>query len=187
MPVLIVSAGLASYAATIDLPFVFDDHTAIIDNENIRQLWPLTVAAGAPIQSAMAGRPVVALSLAVNYAVGELSPSVYHAWNLGLLILTGLVLFGIIRRTLALPRLSGRFGKSAASIALTCALLWVVHPLQTEVVDYVTQRTESTMGLFYLLTLYAAIRAMTVDSGSSLKWELVSIAACLFGMASKES
>src|SRR5262245_20678093 len=144
MPVLIVSAGLASYAATIDLPFVFDDHTAIIDNENIRQLWPLTVAAGAPIQSAMAGRPVVALSLAVNYAVGELSPSIYHAWNLGLLILTALVLFGIIRRTLALPSLSDRtpglktgpssdtrLGNAAAPIALTCALLWVVHPLHT--------------------------------------------------------
>src|SRR6185436_951824 len=153
----------------------------------IRQLWPLSVSAGAPIQSAMAGRPVVALSLAVNYAVGELSPSVYHAWNLGLLVLTGLVLFGIIRRTLALPRLSNRFGHAASPIAFTCALLWVVHPLQTEVVDYVTQRTESTMGLFYLLTLYAAIRAMTSESGRSLKWEVASIVASLLGMASKES
>ena len=187
MPVLLVAAGLASYAAAIDLPFVFDDHTAIIENTNIRQLWPLSVAAGAPIQSAVAGRPVVALSLAVNYAVGELSPAVYHGWNLGLLILTGLVLFGIIRRTLALPRLSSRFGHAAVPIAFACALLWIVHPLQTEVVDYVTQRTESTMGLFYLLTLYAAIRAMTVESGSSLKWELAAIAACVLGMASKES
>jgi protein O-mannosyl-transferase len=187
MPVLLIVAGLASYGATIDLPFVFDDHTAIIDNANIRQLWPLTVSAGAPVQSAMAGRPVVALSLALNYAVGELSPSVYHAWNLGLLILTALVLFGIVRRTLLLPRLRDRFGKSSAFIACVCALLWIVHPLQTEVVDYVTQRTESTMGLFYLLTLYAAIRGMTVESGSSLKWELAAIAACAGGMASKES
>ena len=187
MPVLLVAAGLASYAAAIDLPFVFDDHTAIVENTNIRQLWPLGMAAAAPIQSAVAGRPVVALSLAVNYAVGELSPSIYHAWNLGLLILTGLVLFGIIRRTLALPRLSNRFGHAAAPIAFTCALLWIVHPLQTEVVDYVTQRTESTMGLFYLLTLYAAIRAMTDQSGGPLKWELASVAACVLGMASKES
>jgi len=102
MPVLLVTAGIVSYAATLDLPFVFDDHTAIIENVNIRQLWPLTMAAGAPIQSAMAGRPVVALSLAVNYAFGELSPSIYHGWNLALLILSGLVLFGIIRRTLLL-------------------------------------------------------------------------------------
>ena len=58
MPVLLVVAGLASYAATIDLPFVFDDHTSIAENDNIRQLWPLAVAAGAPIQSAIAGRPV---------------------------------------------------------------------------------------------------------------------------------
>ena len=190
MPVLLVVAGLASYAATIDLPFVFDDHTAIVENDNIRQLWPLTVAAGAPIQSAMAGRPVVAFSLAVNYAAGELSPSVYHAWNLGLLILTALVLFGIVRRTLLLsdrpPGLKTR-PTSGAAFAFACALLWVVHPLQTEVVDYVTQRTESTMGLFYLLTLYAAIRAMTAEPGRSLKWELAAMAACVCGMASKES
>src|SRR5262245_8721944 len=215
MPVLLVVAGLASYAAAIDLPFVFDDHPAIIENANIRQLWPLTAAAGAPIQSAMAGRPVVALSLAVNYAVGELSPSVFHAWNLGLLILTALVLFGIIRRTLVLPALSDRmpgltslrspadpasYGcppepwrrrktrpTLAAVLAFACALLWMVHPLQTEVVDYVTQRTESTMGLFYLLTLYAAIRAMTDQSGGALKWEVAAVAACACGMASKES
>jgi len=190
MPVLLVAAGLASYAATLDLPFVFDDHTAIVENANIRQLWPLSVAAGAPIQSAMAGRPVVAFSLAVNYAIGELSTSIYHAWNLGLLILTALVLFGIIRRTLLLsdrpPGLKTR-PTSGAALAFACALLWIVHPLQTEVVDYVTQRTESTMGLFYLLTLYASIRAMTAEPGGSLKWELAAMVACACGMASKES
>jgi len=38
------------------------------------------------------------------------------------------------------------------------ALLWALHPLNTEVVDYLTQRSESMMALFYLLTLYAVIR-----------------------------
>jgi protein O-mannosyl-transferase len=187
MPLVLIAAGIVCYAAAIDLPFVFDDHTAIVENTNIRQLWPPTVALGAPIQSAIAGRPVIALSLAVNYASGGLSPSIYHAWNLGLLLLSALVLFGIVRRTLAMPRLSGRFGAGASGIAFACALVWLVHPLQTEVVDYVTQRTESTMGLFYLLTLYAAIRAMSAPSGRELRWEAASIAACALGMASKES
>ena len=187
MPLLLVAAGIVCYAAAIDLPFVFDDHTAIVENTNMRQLWPPAVALGAPIQSAIAGRPVIALSLALNYASGGLSPSIYHAWNLGLLLLSALVLFGIVRRTLAMPRLSDRFGAGASGIAFACALVWLVHPLQTEVVDYVTQRTESTMGLFYLLTLYAAIRAMSAPSGRELRWEAASIAACVLGMASKES
>jgi tetratricopeptide (TPR) repeat protein len=38
-------------------------------------------------------------------------------------------------------------------------VLWLVHPLNTEAVDYVTQRTELMMGACHLLALYASIRA----------------------------
>ena len=50
--------------------------------------------------------------------------------------------------------------------AFAVALIWVVHPLNTEAVNYLTQRTESMMGLFYFLTLYASIRAR----GSARAW-----------------
>jgi Flp pilus assembly protein TadD len=71
------------------------------------------------------------------------------------------------------------------AVALVAALIWMVHPLLSETVDYVTQRSESMMGLFFLLTLYAAIRAR--EPRRSLRWELASIASCALGMASKES
>ena len=48
---------------------------------------------------------------------------------------------------------------AAGSFAV--ALIWVLHPLNSEAVDYLTQRTESMMALFYLLTLYASVRALT--------------------------
>jgi tetratricopeptide (TPR) repeat protein len=65
------------------------------------------------------------------------------------------------------------------------ALLWTVHPLQTECVNYVTQRSESLMALFYLLTLYCAIRA---EAGRrALAWQAASVVACALGMAAKES
>src|SRR5262249_36867395 len=64
-------------------------------------------------------------------------------------------------------------------------LAWMVHPLLSETVDYVTQRSESMMGLFFLLTLYAAIRAC--DPRRSLRWQIVSIGSCALGMATKES
>jgi Tfp pilus assembly protein PilF len=57
------------------------------------------------------------------------------------------------------------------------ALLWAVHPLQTGAVTYIVQRAESLMGLFYLLTIYCAIRG----------WTAAAIAACALGMATKES
>jgi hypothetical protein len=62
----LVASGIAVYWNSIDLPFVFDDHSSILRNPFLRQLWPLSAALSAPIQSAAAGRPVVSLSLALS-------------------------------------------------------------------------------------------------------------------------
>ena len=72
----------------------------------------------------------------------------------------------------------------AAPLAAATALLWLVHPLQTECIGYISQRSESIMGLFYLLTLYCAIRAS--QSARAGRWGLAAIIACALGMASKE-
>src|SRR4029079_6982756 len=60
-----------------------------------------------------------------------------------------------------------------------------LHPLQSEVVDYVTQRTESLMALAFLTTLYAVIRATQAAAPS--RWYVLAIVACFFGMLCKES
>jgi tetratricopeptide (TPR) repeat protein len=178
-----VVAYINSFAA----PFVFDDHGSIIDNPYIRQLWPLNNALSAPVQSAVAGRPIVSLSLAINYALSGLSPAGFRGWNLAVHLLTGLVLFGVVRRTLTAPSLTTRFGNNADLLAWASALIWLVHPLNTEVIDYATQRTESMMGLFYLLTLYAAVRAIAARRESIWGWSACAIACSALGMASKES
>jgi len=94
------------------------------------------------------------------------------------------VLFGVVRRTLLQPVLVPRFGPHAFEIALLAAVLWTVHPLQTESVTYVVQRAESLMGLFFLLTLWCFIRAN--EPGASRRWRWWGIASCLAGMATKE-
>ena len=182
---LLVAAALVAYGNALAGPFVMDDRGAIVANANIRQLWPLAKTPNAltgPVQSAIAGRPIVSLSLAINYALGGLSPWGYHAWNLGVHLLAALALFGILRRTL-----SSWAGREAGWVAFVCALIWLVHPLQTEVIDYVTERTESMMGLFYLLTLYAAIRTIDADRDRARWWSALSVVCCALGMATKES
>jgi Flp pilus assembly protein TadD len=62
--------------------------------------------------------------------------------------------------------------------------LWTLHPLQTESVTYLVQRAESLMGLFYLLTLYCYIRS--TDSPFPGRWQVLSVASCALGMATKE-
>ena len=62
----------------------------------------------------------------------------------------------------------------ATPMAFAIALLWTLHPLQTEAVTYIIQRVESLMGLFYLLTLYCFIRGTecAADGGSVEKTKM---------------
>jgi hypothetical protein len=128
---------------------------------------------------------LVSLSLAINHALGGRQVWGYHAFNLIVHLLAGLTLFGIVRRTLLSPRLAGRFGGSAGAIAVTSALIWTVHPLNTQAVTYVVQRAESMMGLAYLLTLYCAIRGFGTRGHRS--WSILAAIACAAGAACKET
>ena len=180
-PTVLTALAAAAWANSLSAPFIFDDRPAILANPHIRQLWPLSRALTAPPRSILAGRPVASLTLAINYALGELDVRGYHAFNLALHVLSALILLGIVRRTLAR---SARLVSAARPLALVAAAIWLVHPLQTDAVTYVTQRTELLMGLFYLLTLYAAIRA--AEGSRSWPWQTASVVSCALGMASKE-
>ena len=180
----IVLAGLAAYHNSFSGPFIYDDAPAILDNPSIRHLWPIWQPLCPPHGEGLTieGRPILNFSFAINYAVSGTRVWSYHALNLIFHLLAGLALFGIVRRTLE----RGARGGSPALLGLGVALLWTVHPLQTEAVTYVVQRAESLMGLFYLLTLYGFVRATAEPSRRPLLWFGLSWLACLFGMATKE-
>jgi tetratricopeptide (TPR) repeat protein len=176
--VVLIAVGLATYANGLSSPFIWDDEPAIVSNETIRNVLPLSDSMVPPLETAVAGRPIVNLSLAVNYAAGGLGETGYHVWNLAVLIASGLLLFAIVRLTL----LRQKQQAMADVVASVSALVWIAHPLLSETVEYSTQRTESMMGLFFLLTLYAAIRGR-----ESRGWTIASAVACAAGMATKES
>lgn len=166
--------------------FLFDDIESIVHNTSIRSLWPITVPLAPPRDgSPVQGRPLLNLSFAVNHALGGLDPWGWHATNLAIHALAALVLFGVMRRVLRAPPLAPRFGASAGPLAGAIALLWAVHPLQTESVTYVSQRAESLMGLFYLLTIYAVLRAASAEK-PVFPWSVVAVMACLLGALTKE-
>ena len=186
IPWLVIAAGLLAYQNSFTGPFIFDDTFSIKENPTIRRLWPIWQPLLPPHRGGITveGRPIINLSLAINYALGGYNVWGYHALNLTVHILAGLTLLGIVRRTMLQPRLRVRFGAAANGLALAAAVLWTVHPLQTESVTYIIQRAESIMGLFYLLTLYCFIRG--AESGRSRLWYGLSVTACAVGMASKE-
>jgi protein O-mannosyl-transferase len=171
---LVLAVG-AAYANSLGTPFVFDDGLSIASNPTIRHLGRLREVLSPPIVGAVCARPLVNLSLAVNYAVSGMNPWSYHALNLAIHALAALALFGIVRRTLP--------GPGNLWAAWVSALVWALHPLLTESVTFVIQRTESLMGLWYLATLYCFIRGAR---GATRPWFLLCFLSCLAGVASKE-
>jgi protein O-mannosyl-transferase len=191
--VLLAGAASVVYCASLNSPFVFDDSGSVTDNPSIVRLWPLWGNAEhsgpltPPADLPTSGRPLVNLSLAINYYFGELNPIGYHVFNLIVHVLSALLLMAIVWRTLRLDYFGGRFDRAAGSLALIVALLWTLHPLQTETVVYVTQRTELMVGFFYLATLYASFRYWAAASSAGRKvWLALATTACLAGMACKE-
>jgi tetratricopeptide (TPR) repeat protein len=174
---VIALAALAAYSDSFHGPFIFDDEFSVTQR-SAQRLWPIWPALAGP-------RPVVQITLALNYCLGGPGTTGYHLFNVAVHLLAALTVFGVIRRTLRLPALADQFSEDAATgLAFCAALLWALHPLQTEAVTYIIQRMESLMALFYLLTLYCFIRA--AKSPNPVAWQFAAVAACALGMGSKE-
>jgi tetratricopeptide (TPR) repeat protein len=179
----VVIATIAAYHNCWHGDFVFDDQSTILENASIRQLWPLGPVLNPPADAGICGRPFANLTMAVNYAINGLDIRGYRAVNLTIHLLTALTLFGVVRRTLLLPSMRDRFARDADWVGAAVAGLWSLHPLTTIVVNYISQRVEGLMALFYLLALYGFIRS---TENTSRRWGVFAFVACLLGMASKE-
>lgn len=182
---ILIIMGIAVYANSLWGPFIFDDHTAILENSAIKSLWPPTwlTKAWAPEKGAH-GRPIVNLTLAINFALDGFTVWGYHTFNITIHILNALLLYALLRHTFQSPYLHKKYGERAEILSLIIALLWLIHPLQTQCVNYILQRSESIMGFFYLLTLYGTMR--TCQNPAKHIWPILTIVFCTLGMASKE-
>jgi tetratricopeptide (TPR) repeat protein len=199
--IALLAALIAAYANSFRVPFLLDDADSIAANPSIQSF---TSAWFPPSGSGIttSGRPLLNVSLAINYAIHGTDVFGYHVGNLLIHALSALTLWAVIRRTLRQPILAPRFARHATPLAWCAASLWALHPLQTESVTYIIQRAESLVGLFYFLTLYGFIRSVENDShvtASSARpsipatarrrsrfWPAFTVITCLAGMASKE-
>ncbi len=171
---LLVTAAFVVYSNAWRAPFVFDDAVHIVDAPGIRQIGP----ASKYLNDA---RPLVTLTFALNYALGELNPAGYRLLNVAIHALSGCVLMLLIDHTVATRQ------RAAPWFGFVAALLWVVHPLSSQAVTYISQRGESMMALFMLLTLYTASRSFTACCATSRRgWEVAAVLACAMGMLSKQ-
>jgi tetratricopeptide (TPR) repeat protein len=193
----VVLATVVAYAPAFRAPFLLDDNSAIAENASIRSFGS---ALNPPPNISVSGRPVVNATLALDYALNDAlgvdqhhnpdGPSqtiVYHVLNLLVHLCTGLLLFVFLSGALGEERVPDRWRNSAGVIAGWIAAIWLLHPIQSEAINYITQRTESLAALCYLATLVAAQRASRHSGTSALVWSLIATVGVLLGILSKET
>jgi tetratricopeptide (TPR) repeat protein len=152
--------GLLIYSNTFRGPFVLDDERNIQNNLHIRLArFTLDGINRAALESPSSNRPVANISFALNYYLHQYNTVGYHLVNILIHITTGILLYLFVRTTLSIPPLSSMYGPYG-SIPFFAALIWLVHPIQTQSVTYIVQRMNSMSAMFYVLSflLYAKAR-----------------------------
>ncbi len=176
---VIAALILIAYSNTFTASFHFDDTPAIVENASIKRLtWDTFIGV-----FSSGTRPIVNLSLLLNYAVSGLNVVGWHIFNIGLHIINSIFVYLLILWTLKLPALSERFGHRAGRIALFGALLFGVHPIQTEAVTYIISRTELIAAFFYLATFLFFIKGATTKK---FAYYIGAFFTALLAMGSKE-
>ena len=149
--IFIALAVVAVYSNTLGASFHLDDFKQITGNQSLRDLDNFFSILTAP------KRGVANATFALNYALGGESVRGYHLVNIAIHILNSIFVYFLLFYTLtSIQNIRERAGR----IALFSALLFAVHPVQTQAVTYITQRQESLSALFCLSALIFLVLAL---------------------------
>ena len=180
---LMALATLAVYSRVLHAPFVFDDD--LITSSQATQIAAPSDALA--LLTSGLPRKLTRATFALNFYAGWLDPFGYHAVNLALHALNGLLLFMLAGALIHCLPEGHPWRRQATTIALAGSVIWLVHPVQTQAVSYVWQRSTSLCAFFYLATvaLYVGARRET----GWRRWGLAAAAAgtSLAALTSKEN
>ena len=102
-------------------------------------------------------QPLTVFSYAIDYALGKQDPTVYHVTNILLHIANAALVYGIF----------SKLGRSKW-VGLFTALLFTLHPSQTESVSWVAERKNVLYGLFYLLAIWSYLKYVASNKGKNI-------------------
>lgn len=179
----IALACAAVFANALPNAFALDDQFRVVDNPGIERFWPpwrhfvepRTMSTLARITQY---RPLLPLTLSINYAVSGASVVGYHLGNLALQIVASLLGFflcvELLRHWAALPLAQS----PVLAIAGFAALLFAVHPVSGVAVNYISARDLLLMQVFFLAMLLAYARMRRLGETAS-RWATVIVLLAL--------
>jgi hypothetical protein len=168
----LVAATVLAYATAFPGAFQFDDWNVVVRNVDVHGM-------SAWLASMPGIRPLTKATYALNWSLDP-SPAGFVAFNVACHALSAALVLALARRWLvALAP-----GAGVDTAALAAALVFALHPAQTEAVTYIAGRSVSLVALFYLGSMYAWERART---GNGSRWCLSSVALFIAAMAARET
>lgn len=183
---LICILGITAYSNTFNSPFHFDDRLNIISNKSIRNLSNL-----GDIWNYKPTRFITFLTFALNYKIGGLNVFGYHVVNLIIHLISALLVFWLVRLIFETSAINKtKIYPYTYIIAVFASLIFLLHPLQTESVTYISQRSTSLAALFCLSTLCLYIKSRLLIDAEDKNWSIYlifSVITCIFAMFSKEN
>jgi len=160
---LIVFIGLTVYSNTLYTPFIFDDSANLINNPLIMDL----SFAGLK-ESFYSRRAIGIITFQLNYYLSGWNVLGYHVTNIFIHICTGLAVYRLLQLLMHTEYIKDNSGDRVRKLPLPffAALLFVVHPVQTQAVTYIVQRFASLATLFYLAAIisFLSARLNQIDS-----------------------
>ncbi len=131
--VMLAFAVFLVYANSLGNAFVFDDRVIILDNRLLRSL------SNVPKLLVASYRPIRDLTHALDFAVWGENAAGFHLTNIIIHVANTLLVLVLVRRFTGelLP-------------GVLAAIIFAVHPIQTDAVTYISGRRDILFTLFYL-------------------------------------
>jgi hypothetical protein len=173
----IALACVVVFANALPNAFVLDDQFRVVNNPGIQRFWPPWRHFTEPrtmstLENITQYRPLLPLTLSMNYAVSGDSGVGYHLGNLALQIAASLLGFFLCIELLshwsAVP-----LARSAVLVSAGfAALLFAVHPVSGIAVNYISARDLLLMQVFFLGMLLAYARMRRLGE-TAARWAVV--------------
>lgn len=180
----IAALTLIVYRDAFTAPFFLDDISAITQ---IKSAGISAIFSASPPTS-ISGRPVVAFTLMLNHAVSGERVWSYHAFNLAVHLANVALLLSLLTRVFSHASAPTRLRPFAEILSIAVALVWSIHPLLSESLIYVIQRTELLATFFMLATIMCTARAFDAQKTSvQIIWLILAALASAMGMGCKET
>ena len=184
--VFFATLTFALYAKTFHSPFILDDVRKIQENPLIRvKDFSIPQIINAGFDSSKT-RPLPFISFAFNYSLHQYDVFGYHVFNISIHILTALFLYLFLKATFRIPTIQARY-EHTDLISFFAALIWLVHPIQTQAVTYIVQRMTAMATLFFVLSfLFYAHGRLAENTRKKYVWLSASVAAWVLSLGCKQ-